>query len=193
MDSLARAITTGVVCAAIAAGATAWIVTTHGRNGEEEAPARAVALPPEGLPAQVPVGDLAGAAETTLPNDVANPLQGDAAAVEEGQRLYDRMNCAGCHGYKAKGGMGPDLTDTHWRYGGTPVQIYKSIYEGRPKGMPAWGKALPSRSIWALTSFIQSLGGSFPESGYHAGLQGDLADENGQGSNRGAGKGKSGK
>jgi cytochrome c oxidase cbb3-type subunit 3 len=69
--------------------------------------------------------------------------------------------------------MGPDLTDRFWRYGGTPVQIYKSIYEGRPKGMPAWGRALPARSLWELTAYVQSLGGSFPAQDYHAGLQGD--------------------
>ena len=127
----------------------------------------------------MPVGDLAGAAEASLPANIPNPFGGNAGAVEEGHRLYDRMNCAGCHGYTAKGGMGPDLTDNHWRYGGTPVQIYKSIYEGRPKGMPAWGRALPSDSIWQLTSFIESLGGSFPAGQYHAGMQGDLGDQKG--------------
>ena len=49
-----------------------------------------------------------------------------------------------------KGGMGPDLTDGHWRYGGTPVQIFKSIYEGRPAGHAGVGRALPQRSIWQL-------------------------------------------
>jgi len=72
------------------------------------------------------------------------------------------MNCAGCHGYDAKGGMGPDLTDTEWRYGGTPIDIYKSIYEGRAQGMPAWGNALPTTPIWQLVAYIQSLGGTLP-------------------------------
>ncbi len=55
--------------------------------------------------------------------------------------------------------MGPALNDDYWRYGGTPVEIYKSIYEGRPKGMPAWGVALPADRIWVLTSYVISLGG----------------------------------
>ena len=60
------------------------------------------------------------------------------------------MNCAACHGYDLKGGMGPDLTDTYWRYGGSPADIYKSIFEGRPQGMPAWGRALPPAMIWKV-------------------------------------------
>jgi cytochrome c oxidase cbb3-type subunit 3 len=141
-------------------------------------------LPPEGAAARVPLGDLAGSSETSLPDDLPNPLEHDASAVGEGQQLYNKMNCAGCHGYTAKGGMGPDLTDTHWRYGGTPVQIFKSIYEGRPQGMPSWGRALPQRSIWQITRYIESLGGSFPAGKYHAGLQGDLADQVGQQSSK---------
>jgi len=186
MDGIARTAVAAAAAAAIAAGGTAWIMSTASRG--HAASEQGTALPAEGAPARVPIGDLAGAAEASLPASVPNPFEGNAGAVEEGHRLYERMNCAGCHGYTAKGGMGPDLTDNHWRYGGTPVQIYKSIYEGRPKGMPAWGRALPSNSIWQLTSFIESLGGSFPAGQYHAGMQGDLGDQGG--GTQGAGKGK---
>jgi len=189
MDGIARTAVVAVVAAVIAAGGTAWVMGTSHQDHAASATGRG--LPEEGAPARVPVGELAGAAEATLPDNVPNPFEGDAGAAEEGHRLYDRMNCAGCHGYKAKGGMGPDLTDNHWRYGGTPVQIYKSIYEGRPKGMPAWGRALPSDSIWQLTSYIESLGGSFPAGSYHAGMQGDLGDQ--KGGAQGAGKGKTSK
>lgn len=180
MDPLGRTITSAIVVGLLAAGATAWIVTSRvegqGRrvNIDSTTP-----LPPEGPAARVPLGDLAGSAETSLPDEMPNPLEHDASGVNEGKQLFGRMNCAGCHGYTGKGGMGPDLTDAHWRYGGTPVQIFKSIYEGRPQGMPAWGRALPQRSIWQLTSYIESLGGSFPAGQYHAGEQGDLADKTG--------------
>ena len=48
------------------------------------------------------------------------------------------MNCAGCHAYDLTGGMGPDLTDNSWLYGGKPGEIYHTIAEGTPRGMPAW-------------------------------------------------------
>ncbi len=79
--------------------------------------------------------------------------------MAEGKRLFSAMNCSGCHGYTGGGGMGPPLNDTYWRYGGAPVQVYKTIFEGRPKGMPAWGMALPPDDIWALTAYVESLGG----------------------------------
>lgn len=176
MDALARIVTAAVVAAVVAGAGTAWVMgTRRGGGGRTVNIESTTPLPPEGAAARVPLGDLAGNVETTLPNDLPNPLEHDASALSEGQRLFDKMNCAGCHGYTAKGGMGPDLTDGHWRYGGTPVQIYKSIYEGRPQGMPSWGRALPPRSIWQLTRYIESLGGSFPADQYHAGIQGDLA------------------
>jgi cytochrome c oxidase cbb3-type subunit 3 len=133
-------------------------------------------LPPEGALARVAIGDLAGVGNNTLDAQVANPYANDRAAVEEGHDKFIDMNCASCHGYDLKGGMGPDLTDTYWRYGGSPADIYKSIYEGRPQGMPAWGRALPPQVIWKVVSYIQSKGGSYPASLADRGRQGDLGD-----------------
>lgn len=133
-------------------------------------------LPPEGALAQVAIGDLAGVGNNTLDAQVANPYTNDRAAVEEGHDKFIDMNCASCHGYDLKGGMGPDLTDTYWRYGGSPADIYKSIYEGRPQGMPAWGRALPPQEIWKVVSYIQSKGGTYPAGLADRGRQGDLGD-----------------
>jgi cytochrome c oxidase cbb3-type subunit 3 len=72
--------------------------------------------------------------------------------------------------------MGPDLTDTYWRYGGSPADIYKSIYEGRPQGMPAWGRALSPDVIWKLVAYIESKGGAFPGRLADVARQGDLGD-----------------
>jgi cytochrome c oxidase cbb3-type subunit III len=124
--------------------------------------------------AAVPLGDVAGAHKTTTAAIQDNPYAHNAQAVQQGEELFVRMNCAGCHGYGAKGGMGPNLNDRYWRYGGTPVQIFKSIYEGRPQGMPAWNPALPPDEIWKLVSYVQSLGGTFPADAYQAWVQGDV-------------------
>jgi cytochrome c oxidase cbb3-type subunit 3 len=128
--------------------------------------------------AAVPLGDVAGAAPNTLASAIANPYAKDPEAVQQGEQLFVKMNCAGCHGYGAKGGMGPNLTDTYWRYGGVPVAIYKSIHDGRPQGMPAWNPALPPQEIWKLVAYIGSLGGAFAPEQYQASMQGDYIGEN---------------
>jgi len=128
--------------------------------------------------AAIPLGDVAGARKSSLAEDAPNPYEGDPQAVAEGHDLFVRMNCAGCHGYDAKGSMGPNLTDTYWRYGSTPAQVFKSIYEGRPQGMPAWNPALPPEEIWKLVSYIESLGGTMPAQAYQAALQGDRVGDN---------------
>jgi cytochrome c oxidase cbb3-type subunit 3 len=130
-------------------------------------------MPGAAVVTAVPLGPLAGAAACTLAASLPNPDEGDAQAVEEGHALFIKMNCAGCHGYGAKGGMGPNLTDPYWRYGGVPAQIFNSIYQGRPQGMPAWNPALPMQDIWKLVAYIQSLGGAYPPHQYQAWLQGD--------------------
>lgn len=124
--------------------------------------------------AAVPLGDVAGEDASHLSASVPNPYQGSAEAVQQGHHLYVRMNCAGCHGYAGQGGIGPPLADRYWRYGGAPVSIFKSIYEGRPQGMPAWNPGLPPSEIWKIVAWIQSLGGSYDADGYQASLQGDL-------------------
>ena len=81
--------------------------------------------------------------------------------LQEGKKLFAQMNCAGCHGYDAKGDMGPDLTDTAWRYGGTPIEVYKrSMRDGR-KECRHGATASRRQPIWQLVAYIQSLGGTF--------------------------------
>lgn|SRR6185437_12313770 len=106
-----------------------------------------------------------------------NPYANDPQAVTAGKTLYIKMNCASCHAYNGTGNMGPDLTDASWRYGGLPIEIYTSIHDGRPKGMPAWGNALPPSEIWKLVAYIQSFGGSTPASAYRHAREGDTPGE----------------
>lgn len=141
-------------------------------------PQTASGLPSEGELARVPVGTIVGGVEGKLAATIKNPYANQPQAIQEGKKLFGQMNCAGCHGFGGTGNMGPDLADKYWRYGGTPAQIYKSIYEGRSLGMPAWGKALPASAIWEIVAYIQSLGGAFPPGGYQASEQGDQPNEN---------------
>jgi cytochrome c oxidase cbb3-type subunit III len=88
---------------------------------------------------------------------IKNPLAGNKNAVASGETLFAAMNCIGCHAPEAGGGMGPPLGDVSWIYGDSPADIYLTISNGRPNGMPSYGYALPPQSIWTLVSYIQSL------------------------------------
>jgi cytochrome c oxidase cbb3-type subunit 3 len=162
----------------LGACAAAVLLAALGCKGEPElvrgGAAGEVTLPAKGDLAQIPLGDFAGRTPNMIATGVVNPYANSSGATTEGGQLFQQMNCADCHGYDARGGMGPDLTDAYWRYGGSPAEIYKSIYEGRPKGMPAWGAALPPQQIWKLAAYIQSLGGAFPARLAEAGRQGNL-------------------
>jgi cytochrome c oxidase cbb3-type subunit 3 len=86
------------------------------------------------------------------------PYQENAYMVNEGKALFNQMNCVGCHA-NGGGGMGPALMDDDWIYGSDPQQIFSSIAQGRPNGMPAWGNVLSNDQIWRLVGYVQSMSG----------------------------------
>ena len=92
----------------------------------------------------VPLGDVAGAARSTLAVQIPNPYANNPQAVQQGHDLFIKMNCAGCHGYDAKGAMGPDLTDGYWRYGGVPRVDLQLDLSGAPAGNAGVEPGAPS-------------------------------------------------
>jgi len=86
-----------------------------------------------------------------------NPYEGNAAAVATGAKLYVAYNCIDCHGADGSGAMGPSLADGRWHFGGTAPEVYESIFQGRPDGMPAWGSLLSADQIWTLVTYVRSL------------------------------------
>jgi cytochrome c oxidase cbb3-type subunit 3 len=62
-----------------------------------------------------------------------------------------------CHGMDGSGAMGPSLADGRWHFGGSPGEVFQSIYEGRPDGMPAWGGRIADDQIWRLVAYVRSL------------------------------------
>jgi cytochrome c oxidase cbb3-type subunit 3 len=93
---------------------------------------------------------------------LANPLANDPAAAERGARLFDQYNCSGCHGDAGAGSWSPALADGRWRYGGTPAEIYQSIHDGRPFGMPAFGRLLRDEQLWQLAAYLESVANENP-------------------------------
>jgi mono/diheme cytochrome c family protein len=86
-----------------------------------------------------------------------NPYEGNAGAVATGEKLFVAYNCIDCHGAGGSGAMGPSLADGRWHFGGAPAEVFESIYQGRPEGMPAWGALLSSDQVWLLTTYVRSL------------------------------------
>jgi cytochrome c oxidase cbb3-type subunit 3 len=99
----------------------------------------------------------------TLVSDTAEgPYDDNAVGTTEGQLLFEQMNCSGCHA-NGGGGMGPPLMDDEWIYGSKPEQIFATIAEGRPNGMPTWKYRLNNQQIWQLVAYVRSLSGLTPK------------------------------
>jgi mono/diheme cytochrome c family protein len=86
-----------------------------------------------------------------------NPRERDPRALEEGKQLFISYNCIDCHGSEGSGAMGPALDDGRWHFGGSAGEVYESISEGRPDGMPAWGGRISDSQIWALVRYVRTL------------------------------------
>jgi len=82
--------------------------------------------------------------------------------IGEGQRLFQWMNCAGCHGPHGGGGMGPSLMDAEWRYGSGMADIVRTIDGGRPNGMPSFHNRLTGQQMWQLAAYVRALSGLAP-------------------------------
>ena len=88
---------------------------------------------------------------------VKNPYEGDKSAIATGGKLFIAYNCLDCHGADGSGAMGPSFQDGRWHFGGSPAEVFESIYQGRPDGMPAWGGVIDNASIWRLVAYVRSL------------------------------------
>jgi cytochrome c oxidase cbb3-type subunit 3 len=93
---------------------------------------------------------------------VDNPYGYNAFAVSEGKRLFGWYNCVGCHA-NGGGGMGPALMDDRWIYGSDPEQIFATIVEGRPNGMPSFRGKIPEYQVWQLVAYVLSMSGNIPK------------------------------
>lgn len=78
-------------------------------------------------------------------------------AAYAGMAHFNQFNCSGCHAPNGGGGMGPSLSNSTFKYGGDPENIYLTILQGRPLGMPAFGGILPDSVIWELVAYVRSI------------------------------------
>ena len=84
------------------------------------------------------------------------PPAGSPSDARAGEGLFASMSCDGCHGAGATGWEAPSLVDGRWRYGGADDEVFRSIFYGRPKGMPAYGGVLGAEGVWMIVSYLKS-------------------------------------
>ena len=90
-------------------------------------------------------------------DDVLVALAGDKLALRSGEKAFGQ-NCSKCHGARAEGNIGPNLTDEFWIGEASPTAIYSTIAQGRTgKGMPAWGLQLGPGLCKQIAGYVLTL------------------------------------
>jgi cytochrome c oxidase cbb3-type subunit III len=95
---------------------------------------------------------------TGVQQPVQMPAEEHAYDTNEGKRLFTQYNCAGCHA-NGGGGMGPPLMDDQWIYGANSENIYATIVEGRPNGMPSFRQKIPDNQVQQIAAYVRSMSG----------------------------------
>ena len=127
----------------------------------------------EGEPGKIPTSSARFARHSELQPAAAQPAasagergpttayryENNAFAVAQGKRLFRWYNCSSCHAPGGGGDWGPPLSDRPWIYGAAPQQIFQSIAEGRPGGMPSFAGHVTEDQTWQLVAFVRSLSG----------------------------------
>ena len=107
-------------------------------------------------PPQIRMSDLQPAQAS--PSPPTPPHDTNAFALAEGKRLFGWYNCNGCHA-NGGGDKGPALMDDVWIYGSEPANIYATIVEGRPNGMPSFAGRIPEDQAWQIAAYVRSMSG----------------------------------
>src|SRR5919199_1094602 len=116
-------------------------------------------MQPRGAPQPVQAARRNRASGPPGPLDARAKLyDNNAPAIAEGQFLYNQMNCVGCHAHGG-GAIGPALMDDKWIYGSQPEQIFATIVEGRPNGMPSFRGRIPDHQVWEIAAYVRSMSG----------------------------------
>lgn len=107
--------------------------------------------------------DVAEAREIEAKASLAQPvseeslgtLMADAGLMNDAKALFG-LRCGPCHGDRAQGVIGPNLTDSAWLHGtGNLTEIFNVIDQGvLAKGMPAWSRQLSPIEVRKLAAFV---------------------------------------
>lgn len=79
----------------------------------------------------------------------------DPAALATGKTLFT-TNCTVCH-KEGQGDIGPNLTDKFWLYGNDIKDVFLSVKNGRPNGMPEHTSKMNPIEMQQVASYVLSL------------------------------------
>ena len=85
----------------------------------------------------------------------AETFEANGYQLSQGGRLFTWYGCGKCHAQGAKGTLA--LDDLTWRYGGSIDQVFASIADGRPDGMPAYSARIPTLQLWEIAAYVRQL------------------------------------
>ena len=139
-------------------GALLMLTSCHRENRHFEAPPGRDLAPTEVLLSTL----VAGQSSAAFRRQQRHEYEENAFNLSEGKRLFDGFNCTGCHSHGG-GNIGPALMDDRWVYGAEIDQIYLTIAQGRPNGMPAFAGKIPPQQMWQLAGYVRSMGGHGPK------------------------------
>ncbi len=135
-----------------AAPALLLVLAVTGSHGATPLRAPVIAAPGVANPAHIAAGGRPPPGPV-----VRNPYRGEPAVARAGATLFVSMHCSDCHADAGAGAVGPNLGDGRWRYGATDAAVFRSIYFGRPRGMPAFGGVLGAQGVWVLVTYLRTL------------------------------------
>lgn len=86
-----------------------------------------------------------------------NPFTGDPQAAEAGRAMF-RIYCSPCHGIRAGGGRGPDLTRGTYSAGDSDADLFRVISDGvEGTEMQGFGASTGDEEVWRLVTYIRSV------------------------------------
>jgi cytochrome c oxidase cbb3-type subunit 3 len=101
----------------------------------------------------------AAMAQSPVSEESLLKLAREPGVLAEGRRIFVQT-CAQCHKEDASGNIGPNLTDEFWLHGGKPMEIYRTVMDGKPeKGMQPWkfnGATFVQRAVAYVLSIRNS-------------------------------------
>ena len=101
---------------------------------------------------------LAGTAGQARGQDT-NPFAGDAAAIAEGEALFQAVCTGYCHVLPGseRNAKAPSLFDCESKYGNSDKEMFQVLLDGVPNTeMAPWKGQLPDEMLWQILAYVKS-------------------------------------